>query len=80
MLHSNPSINQFNFTVLYTNRDCLYDITMSFHLTAENLRLEEGHILIAQLHNADGELVDSSIDLNTIIGNVDGIPLPAVSR
>lgn len=53
---------------------------MSFHLTAENLRLEEGHILIAQLHNADGELVDSSIDLNTIIGNVDGIPLPAVSR
>ncbi|OJJ86773.1 CVNH domain-containing protein [Aspergillus glaucus CBS 516.65] len=45
---------------------------MSFHLTAESLRLEENHILSAQLRNADGELVDSSIDLNTIIGNVDG--------
>lgn len=74
MLNSNPSINQFNFNILHINRYYLYDITMSFHLTAESLRLEENHILIAQLRNADGELVDSSIDLNTIIGNVDGIP------
>lgn len=52
---------------------------MSFHLTAESLRLEENHILIAQLRNADGELVDSFIDLNTIIGNADGILSPTVS-
>lgn len=68
----NPSI--FPYPIPTDTIYYLYDITMSFHLTAESLRLEENHILIAQLRNADGEFVDSSIDLNTIIGNVDGMP------
>lgn len=73
----NPSLNKSHFIILCFNRYYLFEITMSFHLTAESLRLEEKHILVAQLRNADGELVDSSIDLNTIIGNVDGmLPLP----
>jgi hypothetical protein len=45
---------------------------MSFHLSAENVRIEENHILVALLCNADGELKDASIDLDQFIGNNEG--------
>lgn len=44
---------------------------MSFYLSSQNARLE-GSTLIATLTNGEGAAVESSIDLNTIIGNQDG--------
>ncbi|CZR67921.1 related to Cyanovirin-N homolog [Phialocephala subalpina] len=44
---------------------------MSFHLSAQNLRLE-GSTLISTLANVEGQENDASIDLNSIIGNEDG--------
>ncbi|KAF9873423.1 CVNH domain-containing protein [Colletotrichum karsti] len=45
---------------------------MSFHLSAENIRVDDGHILHAQLRNENGDLNDTSIDLNTVLGNDNG--------
>ncbi|KAF7559924.1 hypothetical protein G7046_g4227 [Stylonectria norvegica] len=45
---------------------------MSFHLSAQDINLEDGHILHAQLTNVDGESVDSQLDLNAYIGNNNG--------
>ncbi|RJE19926.1 CVNH [Aspergillus sclerotialis] len=45
---------------------------MSFVATAEEVRLEDDHVLVAQLQNEEGEMVDASIDLNECIGNNDG--------
>ncbi|EAW23524.1 CVNH domain-containing protein [Aspergillus fischeri NRRL 181] len=45
---------------------------MSFHLTAEDIRVEDGHILVARLRNADGEMRDASIDLDKYLGNNNG--------
>lgn len=45
---------------------------MSFHLSAQDIQLEDGHILKAQLANVDGEHVDSELDLNYYIGNNEG--------
>jgi hypothetical protein len=45
---------------------------MSFHASAENIRVDDGHILRATLHNADGEQVEAEIDLDTILGNDNG--------
>lgn len=45
---------------------------MSFHLTAEDIRIEDSHRLVARLRNADGDLQDASIDLNTCLGNDNG--------
>ncbi|KAI5460587.1 Cyanovirin-N [Mariannaea sp. PMI_226] len=42
---------------------------MSFHLTAEYICLEEGHILRARLANEDGDYVDAQIDLDNYVGN-----------
>lgn len=42
---------------------------MSFHLTAEDIVIEDNHILKAQLRNEDDELVESTIDLNEHLGN-----------
>ncbi|KAH7019589.1 hypothetical protein EDB80DRAFT_701158 [Ilyonectria destructans] len=42
---------------------------MSFHLCAENITLENGHILKARLANTSGDYVDAEIDLNNYIGN-----------
>ena len=47
---------------------------MSFHASATNIELEDGHILKATLLNSEGEEVDSELDLNEIIGNNNGIP------
>ncbi|BCR84437.1 CVNH domain-containing protein [Aspergillus chevalieri] len=45
---------------------------MSFHLTAEEIVIEDNHILKAQLRNEDGDLVEATLDLNEHLGNNDG--------
>lgn len=45
---------------------------MSFHESATEFHLEEGHILVATLRNGDGEEVQSTLDLNDHIGNDNG--------
>ncbi|KAI6358023.1 hypothetical protein MCOR25_007443 [Pyricularia grisea] len=44
---------------------------MSFHHSAENIRVE-GTTLCAMLRNGDGEMCDASCDLNDYIGNNEG--------
>ncbi|KAE9975381.1 hypothetical protein EG328_003220 [Venturia inaequalis] len=45
---------------------------MSFALSAENVRVDDGHILRASLRNGNGDLVDAEIDLNQFVGNENG--------
>ncbi|EYE93684.1 CVNH domain-containing protein [Aspergillus ruber CBS 135680] len=45
---------------------------MSFHLTGQDIRVEDNHILIASLQNEEGDYIESSIDLNQFIGNDNG--------
>ncbi|GAQ11556.1 cyanovirin-N homolog [Aspergillus lentulus] len=45
---------------------------MSFHLSAVDIRIEDGHVLVARLRRADGELQDASIDLDNCLGNDNG--------
>lgn len=45
---------------------------MSFHLTGQDIRIEDDHILVALLQNEDGDYVESSIDLNQFVGNDNG--------
>lgn len=49
---------------------------MSFHASAEHIRVDDGHILRAVLHNGSGEAVEAELDLNTVLGNNDGSSLP----
>lgn len=49
---------------------------MSFHLSAEDIRVEDGHILKARLRNEAGEWQDSEIDLDQHIGNTNGTSQP----
>ena len=51
---------------------------MSFQTTAQNIRVDEGHILRAQLQNEAGEFVDAEIDLDQFVGNDNG-PVPVSS-
>ena len=46
---------------------------MSFHISAQDVRVEDNHILKASIPNEDGELVEAELDLNTCIGNHDGM-------
>ncbi|KAJ5165568.1 Cyanovirin-N, partial [Penicillium coprophilum] len=46
--------------------------TMSFHASASNIELEDGHILKAVLRNEDGDEEESTLDLNDHIGNDNG--------
>jgi hypothetical protein len=46
---------------------------MGFHYSAEDIRIDDGHILRARLQKADGEWNDAEIDLNNHIGNDNGI-------
>ncbi|OQE82289.1 hypothetical protein PENNAL_c0037G05506 [Penicillium nalgiovense] len=46
--------------------------TMSFHETASEIELEDGHILKAVLRNEDGDEQESTLDLNEHIGNDNG--------
>ncbi|PHH52600.1 Cyanovirin-N -like protein [Ceratocystis fimbriata CBS 114723] len=45
---------------------------MSFHQSAEDIELHDGHILKARLRNGDGDLQDAEIDLDRCLANVDG--------
>ncbi|KAL4812973.1 Cyanovirin-N [Aspergillus spinulosporus] len=45
---------------------------MSFHHSAQDIRVEDGHRLLAQLQKEDGEWVDAEFDLNQILGNNNG--------
>jgi hypothetical protein len=54
---------------------------MSFVETANDLHLEDDHVLVGQLQGDDGELHDASIDLNEVIGNNEGVSaVPAACR
>ncbi|KAL5606511.1 uncharacterized protein BROUX77_003704 [Berkeleyomyces rouxiae] len=44
---------------------------MSFHLSAEDIHMD-GSVLKARLQNSEGDWVDTEIDLNQHLGNVDG--------
>ncbi|KAK7417440.1 hypothetical protein QQX98_004560 [Neonectria punicea] len=44
----------------------------NFHLSAQDISLEDGHVLHAQVTNEDGDYVDSQLDLNYYIGNDNG--------
>ncbi|TGO35626.1 hypothetical protein BHYA_0152g00250 [Botrytis hyacinthi] len=46
---------------------------MSFHLSAEDIRIDDNHILRARLRNENGDWQDAEIDLNQHIGNEDGM-------
>ncbi|KAJ5941616.1 hypothetical protein N7516_001784 [Penicillium verrucosum] len=45
---------------------------MSFHESASDIELEDGHILKAVLRNEDGDEEESTLDLNDHIGNDNG--------
>ncbi|WYZ35917.1 hypothetical protein EsH8_X_000564 [Colletotrichum jinshuiense] len=45
---------------------------MSFQASAQNARVDDGHILRAELQNGDGEWVGAEYDLNEAIGNNNG--------
>ncbi|KAK3367414.1 cyanovirin-N family protein [Lasiosphaeria ovina] len=45
---------------------------MSFHSSASEVRVDDGHILRARLDNGQGEQVDAELDLNTAVGNDNG--------
>lgn len=45
---------------------------VNFHHSAQNISLEDGHILHAELSNGDGDYVESTLDLDYYIGNHDG--------
>lgn len=47
--------------------------TMSFHLSAEDIRVEDNHILKARLGTISGEWQDAEFDLNEVLGNQDGM-------
>ncbi|KAI5302625.1 hypothetical protein KEM56_000514 [Ascosphaera pollenicola] len=46
---------------------------MSFHETAKDITLEDGHILKCILFNSDGEEREAELDLNYYLGNVNGV-------
>jgi hypothetical protein len=56
-----PILNRYTTTIM-----------VNFHLSAQNISLEDGHILHAELSNEDGDYVESTLDLDYYIGNHDG--------
>lgn len=45
---------------------------MAFYHSSSDIRLIDNHILVAHCKTRDGELNESSVDLNEFIGNNDG--------
>ncbi|KFA80691.1 hypothetical protein S40288_01754 [Stachybotrys chartarum IBT 40288] len=45
---------------------------MPFHESAQNVTVEDGHVLRAELANVEGEHVEAEFDLNSCIGNNNG--------
>lgn len=48
---------------------------MSFHETAQGVRIEDGSFLVAELRNNYGDYVTARLDLNSVLGNIDGMSL-----
>lgn len=48
---------------------------MSFHVTAQEVRVDDKHVLVAQLQNESGEYIDATLDLNQFLGNNNGMLL-----
>ena len=48
---------------------------MTFHVTAQDIRVDDKHVLVAQLQNEGGEYVDASMDLNQFLGNKNGMSM-----
>ena len=46
---------------------------MSFHLSAEDIRIEDNHILRARLRNENGDWEEAELDLDQYLGNRDGM-------
>jgi hypothetical protein len=44
----------------------------NFHINAQDMRIDDGHILRCRLPNNNGEEVDAELDLNSCIGNNGG--------
>jgi hypothetical protein len=51
---------------------------MSFHYSAQDIRVDDGHILRARLQRGDGEYNDAEIDLNNHIGADNGTSTPPI--
>ncbi|KAK1981845.1 CVNH domain-containing protein [Colletotrichum cereale] len=45
---------------------------MSFHSSAQDIRIDDGHILRARLQNSNGDHVDAEFNLNDALGNTNG--------
>ncbi|KAL3451525.1 Cyanovirin-N [Aspergillus insuetus] len=45
---------------------------MSFHESAQNIRVDDGHRLVAELQNEDGDWVHAELNLDEILGNDNG--------
>ncbi|KAL3483530.1 Cyanovirin-N [Aspergillus germanicus] len=45
---------------------------MSFHESAQNIRVEDGHRLVAELQNEEGDWVHAELNLDEILGNDNG--------
>ncbi|KAK1590486.1 CVNH domain-containing protein [Colletotrichum navitas] len=45
---------------------------MSFHVSAQDVRVDDGYILRARLNREDGECVDAEYNLNECLGNSNG--------
>ncbi|KAI9644019.1 hypothetical protein NHQ30_007371 [Ciborinia camelliae] len=46
---------------------------MSFHLSAEDIRVDDNHILRARLRTENGDWEDAEMDLNQVLGNQNGM-------
>jgi hypothetical protein len=45
---------------------------MSFHESAQNIRVDDGHRLVAELQNEGGDWVHAELNLDEILGNDNG--------
>lgn len=52
----------------------------SFNISSQNIGLRDDCILYAECETADGDWVSSELNLNTCLGNNDGIPPPPPSE
>lgn len=45
---------------------------MAFHLSAQDVRIDNKHYLRALLSNESGDLIEAEFDLDTVLGNDEG--------
>ncbi|BDD55366.1 hypothetical protein MAP00_000892 [Monascus purpureus] len=48
------------------------ELKMAFHLSAQDVRIDDKHYLRALLSNESGDLVEAEFDLDTVLGNDEG--------